>query len=166
MSLLDTTDEQTLIAEDHVPHGSLLREHEKFKTSESGEDKIKRLVRIQKIVKADPGAVLKAMELMLGLQSEEEAVLLQIREVLISCFIEMLNGKVNLDPELCTGAMELLAKIDFPNDRGFLYEMDKILLKKFPYSYTIHSHIQKRESLGFFEAELVDGKVVKSLNDL
>src|SRR3989338_4431718 len=135
MNLLDTTEgiEPTL-------HGSLLREHRKLKEATSGEDKINRLGRIQKIVKADPSTIPTVMDFMVKfqVQENEREVLLEIREVLLDCLIHMIEWPSSMDPDLCAGAMEFLARVDFPNDRAFLLEMDNILLEKFSYSYTVH----------------------------
>lgn len=174
MKLWDTTEVLDPIREEYPPHGSLFREHRKLKEAVSGEDKIKRLVRIQTIVKTDPSTIPAAMELIFKFQVQDgdREVVLQVREVLLDCLIPMVERTSTMDPELCTRAMEILARIDFPNDRNFLHEMDKILLEKFPYSYTVHHHIQQRqneataEPLRGFEADLVGVKTLASLREL
>lgn len=177
MNLLDTTEEIEPLPdshEPHAPHGSLLREHRKLEGAVSGEDKIKRLERIQKIVEAAPSTIPVAMELMFKFhtQESERGVSLQIREVLLDCLIHMIERPSSMDPELCTHAMEILARIDFPNDRVFFRDMDKILLEKFPYSYTVHRHIQQRqkeataEPLRTVEADLLGMKTLTSLREL
>ncbi len=177
MNLLDTTEEIEPLFGSHEPyvsHAPLLREHRKLEEAVSGEDKIRRLVRIQKIVKALPSTVPAAMEFMLKFhaQGNEREVALQIREVLLDCLIHMIEWPSSMDPDLCAGAMDILARIDFPNDRAFLLEMDSILLGKFPHSYSVHRHIQERqleaagETFRPVEANSVQTRALRALKEL
>jgi hypothetical protein len=143
MKLLDTIEGDLTFLEEH-PHAPLLREDRKLKASQDVSEQIRRLERIRKIVVADPKMVFTAMECMFSFKTQNRELALELREVLLDCLIHMIQGTAPMDPELCTRAMDILAEIDFPNDRAFLHEMDKILLKDFPYSYTVHHQIQKR----------------------